>query len=242
MKEESQQILSQNEVKFYCTRAAVGAGVPFGLAEEFAKWALWFGFSGLDLASICVSVLNNLDQGISDLHGQIHQKPHQLRICSNSKTTLSAIQAGCFVTDWLSDHDDTDEQLVIHETDSPFLLTAAVGTTPSKACSISWDNPSCQINFDSNKNWKLVSEGENSPEFSGPSTVILSMNPGLSNPVDIVSKQTFHFQDNRKKILNQGISVGKDWALILNYFKRCLVPSSAKSREVGAGAGLVDTD
>ena len=41
--------LSFNEIMFYFTRAAVGGGVPFGLAEDFGRAAIWIAAaSGLD--------------------------------------------------------------------------------------------------------------------------------------------------------------------------------------------------
>ncbi len=235
-------MLSQNEVIFYCTRAAVGVGAPYGLAEEFAHWAVWFGCSDLDPAPVCLAALKSLDEGRSDLHGKITRKPKEWRLSSNSRKVLSAIQTGCFVTDWLSDQHDDDEELVMEEIDSPFLVAAAVGTATSKACSISWNNDSCRMNFEPNQNWELFWDGENPPEISGPSTVILSMNPELSIPAQLYSNKTCNFEKTRQHSLNQGISTGKEWNSIMTYFKRCLVPSTTKSREVGAGAGLVDTD
>ena len=43
-------VLSFNEILFYFTRAAVGVGVPYGLAEDFAKSSIWLGICGFDPA------------------------------------------------------------------------------------------------------------------------------------------------------------------------------------------------
>ena len=44
--------LSFNEIMFYFTRAAAGGGVPFGLAEDFGRAAIWIAASGLDPAGM----------------------------------------------------------------------------------------------------------------------------------------------------------------------------------------------
>ena len=52
----------------------------------------------------------------------------------------------------------------------------------------------------------------------------------------------FYSGKNKKKLLETGVPVYNSWSVIYSFFKRCLVPSTAKSRKTGAGAGLVDTD
>ena len=45
-------VLSLNEIMFYFTRAGVGAGLSFGLAEDFGRSSIWLAVSGLDPARI----------------------------------------------------------------------------------------------------------------------------------------------------------------------------------------------
>ena len=45
------------------------------------------------------------------------------------------------------------------------------------------------------------------------------------------------------KAINEGIHVNKKaWSKIIALFNRSLIPSNDQSREMGAGAGLMDTD
>ena len=48
--------------------------------------------------------------------------------------------------------------------------------------------------------------------------------------------------EEKEKILQTGVKVGEHWQGIYDYFSRCLVKSTATSRALGAGAGMVDTD
>ena len=52
--------LSFNEIMFYFTRAAVGAGLSFGLAEDFGRSSIWIAACGLDPARITSKTLKFL--------------------------------------------------------------------------------------------------------------------------------------------------------------------------------------
>ena len=54
-------VLSFNEVMFYFSRAAVGAGLPYGLADEFGRSSIWIAAGGLDPAAITSNALKSLD-------------------------------------------------------------------------------------------------------------------------------------------------------------------------------------
>ncbi|MEC7540070.1 MAG: DUF3726 domain-containing protein, partial [SAR324 cluster bacterium] len=111
MKEASRHQLSQNEILFYFTRAAVGARAPFGIAEEFALWSVWMGSSGMDPAPHGNRVLNYLDQEQSTLQGKLSQNSKNMHLYSTTDQFLSALQAGCFVGDWLGEDQETDPSI-----------------------------------------------------------------------------------------------------------------------------------
>ncbi|MEL0181405.1 MAG: DUF3726 domain-containing protein, partial [Deltaproteobacteria bacterium] len=74
--------MSQNEILFYFTRAAVGARAPFGIAEEFALWSVWMGSSEMDPAPHGNRVLNYLDQEQSTLQGNLSRKSNNMHLYS----------------------------------------------------------------------------------------------------------------------------------------------------------------
>ena len=55
-------------------------------------------------------------------------------------------------------------------------------------------------------------------------------------------KQKTYFSNNKKKYLEEGVPIFCDWQKLYYYFSRVLVPSDEKSRNLGAGAGLIDRD
>ena len=241
MKEATRHQLSQNEILFYFTRAAVGAQVPFGIAEEFALWSVWMGSSGMDPAPHGNRVLNYLDQEQSTLQGKLSRNSNNMHLNSTSDQFLSALQAGCFVGDWLGEDQETDPSMVIENVDVPFLVAAAAGHS-STPCTVSWSEPECRIVFDTNRNWEMSWNGKVRPDFSGPSTVSINRVPDVDDLVEFENRSFCEFPKTREQVLNEGIRTGEEWSSIMSYFRRCLVPSSIQSRESGAGAGLVDTD
>ena len=51
--------LSFNEIGFYLTRAAVGAGAPFGVAEDFANAVKWAVRLGMDPVPVALSLMGS---------------------------------------------------------------------------------------------------------------------------------------------------------------------------------------
>ena len=52
--------LSFGELSFYCCRAAFGAGLPWGLAEDVAITAVWLAQQGRDPAPMLAAALVSL--------------------------------------------------------------------------------------------------------------------------------------------------------------------------------------
>ena len=105
----------------------MGARAPFGIAEEFALWSVWMGSSGMDPAPHGNRVLNYLDQEQSTLQGKLSRNSNNMHLNSTTDQFLSALQAGCFVGDWLGEDQETDPSIVIENVDVPFLVVAAAG-------------------------------------------------------------------------------------------------------------------
>ena len=94
--------LSFNEIMFYFTRAAAGAGVPFGLAEDFARSAIWIAGSGLDPAGITASALQELECRNSCLKVTLTEVNKEIVLTAEGGKKLSSILAGAAVCDLIS--------------------------------------------------------------------------------------------------------------------------------------------
>ena len=240
--------LSLNEVSFYFTRAAVGAGVPFGLAEDFGHWASWLSCSGMDPAEICTTALKSLDSGESGLSVNLSKRRGRTLLKSTSGQKLSAIQAGSFACDWIKTTDLTSLRhcrLSVENVDSPFLVAAAVGASGFGGWSVYW-KLSSEIYYLVNQkvagNWEVFWNRGSAPGISGPAD--LSIMPANDEELALVFQyhRKYNFQDERLYVLENGVAIYDSWPFIYRFFRRCLVPSTNESRHVGAGAGLVDTD
>ena len=240
--------LSFNEIFFYFTRAAIGGGVPFGLAEDFGHAAIWIAASGLDPALITSNALKELDCGHSSMKTTITEGKEEILLTADSGKKLSAIQAGAAVCDLISERTENPkniQSIIAEKVDVPFLVCAALGAAAYDRWEISWsasDDTTCSVLICEDGSWESSWKGRKIPEvIDGVDVKVIFMN----NCEDYYEKwdgKTFYSSTNKKKILETGVPVYDSWSDIYSFFKRCLVPSTEESRKSGAGAGLVDTD
>ena len=241
-------VLSFNEILFYFTRAAVGVGVPYGLAEDFARSLIWIAESGFDPVKISLPALKSLDEEKSSIRAcQTHDNSGIVLSPSENKQ-LSAIHGGSSVCDCISlisNKSKEYQKFTIKKVDHPFIIAAAVGSNNSGCWEISWkcsNGNLCLVLISQNGNWKTSWQDNNIPEQDSPSDVfIVSVENDLKNDINRKYQKTY-FSNNRKKYLDEGIPIFCDWQKLYYYFSRVLVPSDEKSRISGAGAGLIDLD
>ena len=86
--------MSLNEIGFYFTRAAVGAGAPFGLGEDFAETSRWAAYLGFDPAAAAVPALRGLAGGGSGTALTFRRSENAISVESRDGRILSAIYAG----------------------------------------------------------------------------------------------------------------------------------------------------
>ena len=240
--------LSLNEVRFYFTRAAVGVGVPFGLAEDFGRSVSWLACSGLDPASICAPVLQSLESGQSSLYPKLNQWNGEALLKPPPDKLLSAIQAGSFASDWIvpmEQKSGKNSYLSAENVDYPFLVAAALGASGCSGWEISWETSSEDrflINYEENRSWDAFWSDRVVPENSGPGR--LKITPAdIGEPDHNVWLHREHrSSEDAAVVLETGVAVHESWPVIYSFFKRCLVPSTDDSHQAGAGAGLVDSD
>ena len=240
--------LSFNEIMFYFTRAAAGGGVPFGLAEDFGRSAIWIASSGLDPAAMTAIALKDLECGRSCLKANLTEGKKEIFLTAEKGKKLSAIQAGAAVCDLISvqlENPKNMQSIIAEKVDVPFLVCAALGAANYDRWEISWpasDDTPCSVLICEDGTWKSSWKGRKIPEvIDGVDVKVIFMN----NREDYYEKwdgKTFYSGNNKKILLETGVPVYDSWSEIYSLFKRCLVPSTEDSRKSGAGAGLVDTD
>ena len=241
-------ILSFNEVMFYFSRAAVGAGLPYGLAEEYGRSSIWIASGGLDPAAFTSNALKSIDEAQSSLSAsQTENSAETVLTCSGEKK-LSSLLAGPSVCDWISTKDtdsNEDQHFSAKNVDHPFLLAAAVGSLNSGSWEISWQDSRgtlYAVLTAEHCNWKTSWDSADISLMSGAADVrIRSVERSLFNTDKWNGKKSYS-EKNRGRVLETGVQVYEDWPIIHSYFSRCLVPSTVGSHKSGAGAGLVEID
>ena len=240
--------LSFNEIKFYFTRAAVGGGVPFGLAEDFGCAAIWIAASGLDPTGVAASALKELECGHSCIKATLKEGNKEIILTAEKRKKLSSIQAGSAACDLILAQFEKPKNIqciIAEKVDSPFLVCAALGAANCNGWEISWstkDDSHYSVLICEDGNWKSSWGGSKIPELNDAVDVKIIF---VKNSKDYFEKwegKKFYSENNRKKILETGVPVYDSWSVIYSFFKRCLVPSTEESHKTGAGAGLVDTD
>ena len=86
-------VLSLNEIMFYFTRAAVGAGLSFGMAEDFERSSIWIAASDLDPARITSKTLKSLDEDQSSLCASQTEIGTETVLTPSRRKQLSALFA-----------------------------------------------------------------------------------------------------------------------------------------------------
>ena len=241
-------VLSFNEVMFYFSRAAVGAGLPYGLADDYGRSSIWIAAGGLDPAKFTSNALKFLDEAQSSLSAIQTENGAETVLRSSGEKKLSSLLAGPSVCDWISARDidsNENQHFIAKNVDHPFMLVAAVGSFNSGSWEISWQDSSgtlYAVLTAEHGNWKSSWDSADISFMSGAADVtIRSVERSLFNADKWNGKKSY-CEKNRERVLETGVQVYEAWPIINSFFSRCLVTSTDVSRKSGAGAGLVETD
>jgi hypothetical protein len=242
-------VLSFNEVMFYFSRAAVGVGLPYGLADDYGRSSIWIAAGGLDPAAFTSSALMSHDDSQSSLSAsQTENGRETVLTCSGEKKKLSSLLAGPTVCDWISAKDtdsNKNQYFSAKNVDHPFLLAAAVGSLNSGSWEISWQDSRgtlYAVLTAEHGNWKTSWDtADISLMCSAADVTIRSVERSEFNANKWNGKKSYSGK-NKDRVLQTGVQVYETWPIIHSFFSRCLVPSTDESRKSGAGAGLVETD
>ena len=243
-----QIVLSFNEIMFFFTRAAVGAGLPYGLAEDFGRSAIWIAAGGLDPAAISANALKSLDEAQSTISASQTENGAETVLRSSGEKQLSALLAGPSVCDLISASSadsNKNQYYSAKNVDHPFMLAAAIGALNSGSWEICWQDSggSCYAVLTAqHANWKTFWDPTDISQMSAAADVTIKSVESSLFKAEKWKGKTSYSEKNRKRVLETGVQVYETWPIIHSFFTRCLVPSTEESRKSGAGAGLVDTD
>ena len=190
-------VLSLNEIMFYFTRAGVGAGLSFGLAEDFGRSSVWIAANGLDPARITSKTLKALDEAQSSLCARQTEIDAETVLTPSGGKQLSALFAGPSVCDWILEKkvvSDKTQHFVVEKVDHPFLIAAAVGALKSGSWEICWQDSGgtlCNVLTDQDGNWKTSLEGNEIFQQHSPADVsIKSAESSLFSSKKWIEKKT----------------------------------------------------
>jgi len=241
-------VLSLNEIMFYFTRAAVGAGLPYGLAEDFGRSSIWIASSGFDPAQITSNALKYLDEEKSSVSAIQTEIGSETILKPSQEKQLSALFAGPSVCDWILEKkvvSNNTLKFVAKKIDHPFLIAAAVGSLNYGNWEICWQDSGgniCTVLTCKQGNWKTLWEENEISQQNCPADVLIKfVENSLFSSEKWIDKPTYS-DKNRQNVLESGVPLYEAWPLVQKLFSRCLVPSTKESHKSGAGAGLVDTD
>lgn len=212
-------IVSLNEIESLALKAARGAGMSWGLAEEAAVAASWFAARSLPWAETLADLL------AQQLHTCQPRIDDDAIAPSRASSRLCPILTGAL----LSDLGVSVHPMEIRDLLAPLWLAPFLGrwTTPDRAVRLAWGEVSLSI--EPNTHSGAISMQMLAAPFA--SRVEIAFAPGAV---------TDHPLRERNR---NGYPVPDDaWRALQSFEHRTYVPASAQSRLSGAGAGLLDND
>ena len=241
-------VLSFNEVMFYFSRAAVGVGVPYGLADDYGRSSIWIAAGGLDPAVFTSNALKSLDLAQSSLSATQTKNGDETVLRAYGRKKLSSLLAGPSVCDWITSKkvaSNKNQYFIAKNVDLPFLLSASVGALNYGNWEVSWQDSRgslYSVLTAEHGKWKTSWDADDISLMSFATDVtIRSVEKSLFNTDKWNGKKSYS-EKNRERVLETGVKVYKTWPIIYSYFSRCLVTSTVGSRKSGAGAGFVEMD
>lgn len=233
--------VSLNEIRFVFGRAGFGAGLPWGLADEFAEACVCLALAGMDPGPVAAGALQALDAGASGRTAALAEKEKEAGravLRAGEGGALSALHAGPAAGDWLAVHGDA--ALDVAATDVPLLVVAYLAgpSQASGARSVSWralaGGAEGAVAVDAEGAIRAAPDQVARLVSAGPAAMAI-------RPAQGTAAVPAHAAD--PPVLETGVRIEAGaWAAVSVYFARSLVPSTEADRLAGAGAGLVDTD
>jgi hypothetical protein len=242
-------IVSLNEIEVTVANAAIGAGAPIGLAEDAGAAAAWLASRGFPVAPVIRAALDGLLSGTSG-PPEFSRDGRGGRETS-AKSRVSAVLAGSIACDLLLAAPGRDRPAIRFGAIDGRLLAAASAALAAKrhgaSFAVSWQEGVASVQFVSWSETTFV-HADDMAVFQQPQVGPLTIErPAAGDKVPndwhgaVIGPH--EFAKTRSHVLDHGVTLDEaDWAWIRTLAARMLVPASERSRAVGAGAGLIDTD
>ena len=250
-KSPGQRTLSLNELRFFLTRAAAGAGAPFGLGEDFAKAAICLAALGIDPAPAAAAALAGLADGNSGTRLTFAEADGVTILQGEGRRPLSALYAGPALADRLAvaAEDGGGCRMILKQADRPALAAAAVAAAGIGAeLAIAWPCGAGAVAAAgiASRCGRLEVLAGGAVDRPGPADLEVRM-AVRRNPAEAADAAADpggrRLAELCGRIAEEGVTVAAaPWSAVYGHFAKCLVPSSPQSRAAGAGAGFGDND
>lgn len=224
---------SLSELRFYLTRAGVGAGAPFGVAEDFAEMAVCVARMGIDPSGLAAAALEALATG----DGVPTINVCDDRLVPETGGVISCMFAGGVLYDQLSVR-TAPSGLTLGPVDCPLLVAAFMCAMEDGLYVVTWPDGTLVVR----DSVPVCMAAHDVPQACNAAAVTMTVRPDGQVPRDVLFDQNA-LRDACARPSDEGVCMDRaSWAVIYEYFERYLVPSSEEARATAAGAGLVDTD
>lgn len=239
-------IVSLNEIELTLRKAALGAGLPLGLAEETGRAAAWLAGYGLPAVEPCLAALDRLEQG-ADGACRFRRMAAGWRLAAAAGGMLSAIHAGAAAADHLRAarrQETAATALALAAVDAPLLLAATLAASADgapfqarwqgRAGAVALRGTGDEVGLAATDDAALTAPADAMQLGLGAAAAASGLPPRL---------EAGAAREARWRVLAEGVRVDPGaWRRAGRYAARCLVPASARSRLTGAGAGQPDSD
>src|SRR5581483_4228240 len=215
------------EIEMMVWKAARGAGLAWGLAEEMAQAARWLGDHGVDWAEPIVEVLVDVERRGGRLVPPVLAEDGACEPAPGQRSA-SPVLCGPLLTDIVADI-GSSRPLVFRRVAYPLLmLPFAAGAAAQHAWSLTLRIDAATFYFAEDR-----AEGTAfSPGTPMAERIVLSMDD--DRPAEVVT--LLEAGAPRRSLPAKPLAQLEAWV------HRTYVPASAESRLAGAGAGLTDND
>ncbi len=231
--------VSNAEIETLTCKAAVGVGLPVGLAEEAGAAAAWLSAAGFAGAEIAYRAIENLRKGKAR---PVIVSSHSGSLCPDTKGKLASVMyAAPSIFDFLQ----TTSPVTVVRLDEPLLLFGHL------VCSSSI--PAVELVLHSVGSTGEVLQGviqRGHGRLEGPPLSNQEAKNGSEVSVTMVDiSEDRNFKPTKKEIdvrrvaIQRGVAVNEAiWTELKRLAAQTLVPESVESKQRGAGAGLIDND
>lgn len=236
--------LSVNEVQTMCQRAAAGAGLPFGLAEDGAAAAAWLTMTGFDGVGVFCRALDGVLAGRA---GRAKPGVDSERYClvpAAGGYHSSALYAGPALADRMLVHAATGgAPLAAHAVDEPMLVLACAAIAGRRAAvplTVGWHQCEARCGGGACSLWGSDAQRLDTP---GPVDVFVALDPGDEAPELPCLLAARDVEDAARRCHEHGAVIATGaYERVNARARKMLVADSHRSRLAGAGAGLRDND